>query len=77
MAKPWTAQQIAEFDQGLAGASKELDQLLVVLQTSINESGLAQGSANTALFIITKLNKEATGGLLITAMLRLLASENN
>ena len=67
----WTAADIGAYDQYLAGADAEIDQLLSILQISTGEVGEHQALANVAALLDTRDDKRVLLGLLMTALRRL------
>jgi hypothetical protein len=72
-----SAQQIAVYDQMMAGANEELDTLLTALRDQAAEVGTPLAAAGMAMYLTTEISEVAIAGLLVAASVRILAGNDN
>ena len=70
----WTAAEISEYDQHLAGADNEVDLLVRFLQDGIGMSGERQAMVNIYL-LLSGFEPTRLSGLLMAALRRLATGE--
>ena len=71
----WSAADISDYDQALAGADAELDRLVTAFQIGSGEVGEHQALANIGVLLAVRDDKRGLLGLLTAALRRLAAEE--
>jgi hypothetical protein len=71
----FSAQEIADYDQGLAKANHDLDILVTGLQEQTSELGSMQAMSNLALALMNFLDKDRKDNLMFAALKRLAEQE--
>ena len=74
MSSKWTPAEISAYDQHLAAADVELDQLILTLQIGTSDVGERQAMASVGL-LVSREEPAALTGLLMAALRRLAAEE--